>query len=86
MDTSTDIDMAIQEFELAIGYEIRAIQRERYARCLTEIAKLTARIERLRRQHKRTVERWMTKADAILIIRERQGKYVVKCRKMPSRL
>ena len=56
MDTDTDIDSAILEFELAIGYEIKAIQRERHGRCLTEIARLEQRIARLRSQHRRTVE------------------------------
>ena len=56
MHADTDIDTAIAEFELAIGYEIKAIQRERHSRCLTEIARLEQRIARLRSQHRRTVE------------------------------
>ena len=52
----TDIDRAIAEFTAAVGFEIKAIQVERHARVLAEIARLEARIAKLRKQKKRTVE------------------------------
>lgn len=51
-----DIDRAITEFEVAVGVEIKAIQQQKRAHVLIEIARLEAHIERLRKQHKRTVE------------------------------
>jgi len=42
--------------ELDFSAEIAALQQERYRHTLAEIARLTARVARLRSQHRRTVE------------------------------